>query len=140
MSTKPSYKTKPCPADALVVLAILLLAAAISFLLLRPNQQTDGEVIAVVSIDGTEVDRFAPKELLQSPRTYTGNGYTLQVAYSIAKGEEEPGLCVAVSDCPTLDCVHTGTVTRSGQSIICLPARIIIELTGQPGDVDVVIG
>ena len=41
------------------------------------------------------------------------------------------------------DCVHTGRITRSGQSIVCLPARIVIQLTGgQPdGDaVDIVIG
>ena len=50
---------------------------------------------------------------------------------------------VAEADCPTQDCVHTGTITRSGQSIVCLPARIVIQLTGgQPdGDaVDIVIG
>ena len=118
----------------------MLLAATISLLLLRPEQESGTELTAVVSINGVETDRFSPKELLQAPRTYSSNGYTLQVAYSIARGEDEPGLCVAVSDCPTLDCVHTGTITRSGQSIICLPARIIIELTGQSNDVDVVIG
>ena len=34
------------------------------------------------------------------------------------------------SDCPTQDCVHTGTITRSGQSIVCLPARVSVVLTG----------
>ena len=47
------------------------------------------------------------------------------------------------SDCPTQDCVHTGTISRSGQSIVCLPARIVIQLTGGAADssgVDIVIG
>ena len=47
------------------------------------------------------------------------------------------------ADCPTQDCVHTGTITRTGQSIVCLPARIIIRLEGGTVDKDapdVVIG
>ena len=57
----------------------------------------------------------------------------------------EPGGGVRVeeSDCPTQDCVHTGTITRAGQSIVCLPARVIIRLEGGTADKhapDVVIG
>ena len=41
------------------------------------------------------------------------------------------------------DCLHTGAVSRSGQSIVCLPARVIVQLVGgseaDPG-VDAVIG
>ena len=47
------------------------------------------------------------------------------------------------SDCPTQDCVHTGAITRGGQSIVCLPARIVIQLEGGPeadSGVDLVIG
>ena len=99
----------------------------------------------MVSVDGTEVDRFSPEALREGPRTYTGGGYTLEVALSIdyehpASSALPPsgqtGLCVAASDCPTQDCVHTGTITRSGQSIVCLPARIIVRLEGGEPDVE----
>ena len=95
------------------------------------------EIGAVILKDGQEIDRFAPADLENEPRTYAHNGYTLTVT------AEGGGLRVAEADCPTQDCVHTGTITRSGQSIVCLPARIVIQLTGgQPdGDaVDIVIG
>ena len=72
------------------------------------------------------------------PRTYSYNGVTLTVA-----AEDGNGLRVSSSDCPTQDCVRTGTISRSGQSIVCLPARIIIQLTGgaaDSNDVDIVIG
>ena len=82
----------------------------------------------------------------------TVDGYTLTVAFGI--DYENPastaplpsgksGLYVAVSDCPTQDCVRTGIITQSGQSIVCLPARIIVQLTGaesKPGAVDAVVG
>ena len=45
------------------------------------------------------------------------------------------------SDCPTQDCVHTGHISRSGQSIVCLPARVVIQLEGgTDSGVDAVIG
>lgn len=32
---------------------------------------------------------------------------------------------VSESDCPGRDCVHTGTITRAGQSIVCLPEQVV---------------
>ena len=131
---KRSPELKPRFWDGLVVLAVLALAAAA--LTVWPSG-SDDTLTAVVTADGQELDRFAPAELAAGPRTYTHNGYTLTVA---AEGD---GLRVSEADCPTQDCVHTGTISRGGQSIVCLPARIIIQLTGgqaDPGGVDVVIG
>ena len=136
--------------DARVVLLVAVLAAGIGFFQWRGGGTE--ALTAVVSIDGAEADRFAPRDLLESPRTYSGNGYTLTVV--LAADYESPslsalppsgkaGICVAVSDCPTQDCVHTGMIYRSGQSIVCLPARIVIRLEGgaaDPNGVDAVSG
>ena len=73
---------------------------------------------------------------------HSANGYTLYVALAYTGGPDY-GIQVSRSDCPTQDCVHTGTISRSGQSIVCLPARIIIQLEGttDSGDgPDLVIG
>ncbi len=132
---KRSPELKPNLWDILVVLAVVALAAA-SALTVWPGRDS-GSLTAVVTADGEELDRFAPADLAAGPRTYTHNGYTLTVT------AEDGGLRVSEADCPTQDCVHTGTISRSGQSIVCLPARIIIQLTGgqaDPGGVDVVIG
>ena len=132
---KRSPELKPNLWDILVVLAVVALAAA-SALTVWPGRDS-GSLTAVVTADGEELDRFAPADLAAGPRTYTHNGYTLTVT------AEDGGLRVLEADCPTQDCVHTGAISRSGQSIVCLPARIIIQLTGgqaDPGGVDVVIG
>lgn len=132
---KRSPELKPNLWDILVVLAVVALAAA-SALTVWPAGDS-GSLTAVVTADGEELDRFAPADLAAGPRTYTHNGYTLTVT------AEDGGLRVSEADCPTQDCVHTGAISRSGQSIVCLPARIIIQLTGgqaDPGGVDVVIG
>ena len=47
---------------------------------------------------------------------------------------------VTQSDCPGQDCVHSGAVSRAGQSIVCLPARIVVELVGAADGYDLVTG
>lgn len=143
-------KLRPTAWDALVVLCVAALAVALAVFQWRGGTQES--LTAVVSVDGAEVDRFSPEDLLEGPRTYTNNGYTLTVALGIdCEGPAlnamppsgESGLRVAASDCPTQDCVHTGMITRSGQSIVCLPARIIVRLEGgtaDPDGVDAVLG
>ena len=150
MPMKPPPKLRPTAWDGLVVLCVAALALGTAFFQWRGG--TDQALTAVVSVDGTEVDRFAPADLAASPRTYEHNGYTLEVALSIdyehpASSVLPPsgksGLCVVRSDCPTQDCVHTGTITESGQSIVCLPARFILCLEGgtpDPDGVDAVLG
>ena len=51
------------------------------------------------------------------------------------------GVAVTASDCPGGDCVRTGAITQSGESIVCLPARVVIQLEGgTDSGVDAVIG
>ena len=128
---------KPNFWDVTVVLAVVVLAILSALTVWRGGTET-GALTAVVTADGQEIDRFAPADLLDAPRAYSYNGVTLTVA-----AEDETGLRVSSSDCSTQDCVHTGTISRGGQSIVCLPARIVIQLTGgttDSNDVDIVIG
>ena len=47
---------------------------------------------------------------------------------------------VSESDCPGQDCVRTGSISRAGQSIVCLPAQVVISLESAASEVDVVLG
>ena len=143
-------KLRPTAWDGLVVLCVAALALGTALFQWRGG--SSGALTAVVSVDGEETDRFAPAELLEGPGIYSANGYTLEVCAAV-RGEASPldhrnsggeaGIRVSRSDCPTQDCVHTGTITRGGQSIVCLPARIVIRLEGgtvAPDAVDAVLG
>lgn len=138
MPMRSPIKTKPTPADALVAAVILLLAAALTAGLWSWNRNQSGALTAVVSVDGRETDRVVLSELsAREERTYSHNGCTLTVVFSPEYVQ------VTQSDCPTQDCVHTGAISRGGQSIICLPARIIVRLEGASSggnDVDLTIG
>ena len=120
--------------DAVVAAIVALLAVAVALWFYLPKTQS-GELTVVISTGGEEAERVKLNSFTET--TVTHNRYTLRIT---ADGS---GVRVADSDCPTQDCVRTGTISRSGQSIVCLPARIIIQLTGgaaDSNDVDIVIG
>ena len=120
--------------DAVVAAIVALLAVAVALWFYLPKTQSS-ELTVVISTGGEETERVKLNNFTEA--TVTHNGYTLRIT---ADGS---GVRVTDSDCPTQDCVRTGTISRSGQSIVCLPARIIIQLTGgaaDSNDVDIVIG
>ena len=41
---------------------------------------------------------------------------------------------VADASCPDKDCVHRGAQSRAGASIICLPNRVSVQLSGEAAD------
>lgn len=134
---KSSIKRKPTGWDGVVAAAILLLAAVSGGGYWARMLSDGGGLTAVVSADGREVDRVVLSGLsAPETRTYTAGGYTLTVEFSPS------GVRVAKSDCPNQDCVHTGAVDHPGRSIVCLPARLSVQLTGHGGGsgVDAVVG
>ena len=134
MSTKPSSpELRPNRYDALVVLVVLALAATLAvrpFLAARAPQS--GALTVVVSADGQELDRLPLAQF--GTHTYANNGYTLTV--TAAGG----AVSVTQSDCPGQDCLHTGRITRAGQSIVCLPEQVIVTLEGKTPSADVILG
>jgi hypothetical protein len=49
--------------------------------------------------------------------------------YRIVIAAENGRICFAEANCPDKVCVHTGWISKPGQSAACLPARIIIKVT-----------
>lgn len=121
---------KPSKWDALVVLAVLALAALFGARLwFVPADSAEPHI--AVTIDGEVVERLPFGD---AERSYTSNGYTVHVVVS------DSGVCVDHADCPTQVCVHTGTISRAGQSIICLPSGIVITVEGTAEDYDAIVG
>ena len=128
---KRSPELKPTKWDTLVVLAVLLLALTLAA---RPYfaAKAAGELTVSVAIDGETVERCALSAY--EGGTYESRGYTLTVAV------ESGAVRVRESDCPNQDCVHSGVISRAGQSIVCLPARVAVTLEGASSDYDLIAG
>ena len=132
MSTNVLPELRPNRYDALVVLAVLALAALLAVKpFLTANAPQSGALTVVVTADGQTLDRLPLADF--GTRTYESDGCTLTLTAA------DGALSVTESDCPNQDCVRSGAISRAGQSIVCLPARIVAELTGE-ADYDLVTG
>lgn len=114
------------PLDILLILVPLLLAAAL-WLFLRPHGS--GEV-AVVTIDGEEYGRYALSDDCTVSIESEGGGTNLLV---IADGAAQ----ITQANCGDHTCIRTGSISQTGQSIICLPHKVVVRIEGgTAGDVD----
>ena len=126
MNTSSSKKTESNPRlqpslwDAAVILPILALAALLFFSFLP--QRTDGALLCTVSQDGAVLDVFSLTE--DSPTEHRTYG-----EYSILI--EDGSVSIAHAPCDNQDCVRTGRIHLANQSIVCLPGRFIVELSGE---------
>lgn len=106
----------------IILLGGLLFVLAVITLIVFLTRQAGAEV--VVSVDGQEVAAFS----LDVDTTYeiesAGGGRNLLV---IEGGQAY----LSDASCPDLLCVHMGKISRAGQSIICLPNKVTVEIRGK---------
>ena len=108
------------------LISAFLLIACVSLLVNRSCSST-GEW-AGVKVNGVETARYS----LSENGTYVLNGGTnvLEIRDGQARMTE--------ADCPNHLCVKQGPVRYSGQSIVCLPNKVTVTLTGGKGTYDFV--
>ena len=96
----------------------LLLAAALMWLLVRPGGAGGW---AVVTADGEEIARYS----LDVERTVVLGGDAYNIL-QIAGGRAS----VVEANCGDHTCVRTGAVFREGETIVCLPHRLVVRIEG----------
>lgn len=133
---KQSPKQTPTPWDGLVVVGVLCLALVAGLWL--SHTAGTGDLMLVMAVDGQTVDTVMLGDLTEeTQRTLTALDYTLELTLT------PTSVTVSHADCPNQDCVHSGTITQAGQSIVCLPGHASLRLVGtgdSAPEIDVVIG
>ena len=112
-----------------IIVCILIFILGLILYLFSLNKST-GEV-AIVYYDHDEVLRIDLKD--KSQRTYTVNGYNGDILIETIDGK------VRVVDeiSPKHLCSKQGFINSSSDSIICLPNKVVIEITSD--EVDTVV-
>ncbi len=104
------------------VLAFLLSLAAIMAVGMRVYGQPDQDPVALVtSPEGQWIFPFSTERVL------TPVGLKGGCVVSFRAGSVR----VLRSDCPEQICVRTGSISRPGQWIACVPHRVFIEIMGK---------
>ncbi len=104
-------------ADLLLIAGLLLLALG----LFAAFRLFGGEgAYAVVTVDGRETGRYP---LSESGRFELNGGSNILVI-------EDGAARVTEANCPDKLCVRQGAISRSGETIVCLPNRLVVTVVG----------
>jgi hypothetical protein len=104
--------------DMLLVVLLLLIAGLL--LLWISMSQKDGQKV-VISVD-TEVVKELSLNKDQEYLVELDDGGWNRVVI-------QEGVCrVEEANCPTQDCVSMGQISMTGQSIICLPHKVLVQI------------
>lgn len=108
--------------DAILIAALMLLGGALA-VFLYATRQSGGYVS--VQVDGEMVMELPLSEDTQVLLGEDGHTNTLVIRNGTAQ--------VVEADCPDQICVRQGAVQYEGESIVCLPHKLVVSVEGGQG-------
>ncbi len=114
--------------DFYLVLFLLLLAAALHFYL--TTRPASGQISFQIQQDDRIVQTIRHSALTNTGQfsVRTGNG-NVHIEIDPAKGAR-----IIESPCPDKLCMHQGYIKKSGQTILCLPEKVLITVVSERKD------
>ncbi len=120
-NVKPSADGKHKTRNDIILAAVLLLVAAASFLWWHFSR-AEGDSVTV-TVDGVRTAVYS----LSEDREVEITGGEYRNVMVIRDGK----VSVSEANCPDGICVKTRSASRAGESIVCLPHRLVIEVIGE---------
>ena len=114
--------------DWVAIVAVLVLAVGL-WVLCMPRAQAGRDAVAQIYREG---------KLVQELPLFSTQEVEIQGDYLNIVSVENGRVCFSHSDCPGEDCVHSGSISQPGRSLVCLPNRVEVRISGS-GDVDFVV-
>lgn len=112
--------------DIIIIVGLLILSFVPSFILgLRNNQEYTG-AYAEISVAGKVIEKIYFKETEGEKEIPIKTSYgenTIHVS--------KDGIYMSEADCTDEICLKDGMITKVGQSLVCLPHKLIIEIKGE---------
>lgn len=103
-----------------ILVAILAIIILISFVYVRRQQEKEAFTIDV-SVDGITTATYSLDEEIDTwIDGYQGGRNHLIIHEKTVKIEE--------ADCPDKLCVKQGAISKSGETVVCLPHRIVVTV------------
>lgn len=111
------------PYDYLIIL-VLIIGSFLPIILFQSHAQSQtGARYAIIRINGKEVDRFDLDKQASLEKTY----YPAEGQYNIIE-IDNGRIRVKEDNSPDQIAVKTGWIAKNGQTSICLPHKLVIEI------------
>ncbi len=116
----------------LILLAVILAAALIIFGVFKiRNQETGAQV--KVTVDGETYGTYDLNPSDGKPQTIEIKiGGVVTNILVIEDGKAD----VTEADCPDKLCVNQKAISVTGETIVCLPNKVVVEVIGDTGEAD----
>ncbi len=113
----------------LIILFVALILVFAGFKLM--HQETGAEV--VIQVDGVEYGRYSINQDAEIPVTDDDGNETNLLVIKDGKAD------MTEADCPDQLCVHQKAISHQGETIVCLPNRIVVSVSGgEESEIDTV--
>ena len=112
----------------LIAIAAVLLLGVVVFIAFLPLRATENASVQI----------YQNGKMIHELPLYENRTVTIEGVYSNTVAIRDGAVYMEESNCPGKDCVHSGSIEKPGRSIICLPNRVEIRVTGQ-SDIDAVV-
>ena len=113
--------------DIMLISTVIIVCVA-AFLIINFVVKKDG-ITAVVKVDGNIVYMLPlDKNASVTVEGYQGGSNTVVI--------ENGTVYMKDADCPDKLCEKTGKISKNGETIVCLPHRVVVEIQGGEGNVD----
>ena len=106
---------------------VLLAAICAAALFFRPD--SGGRPVARITVNGTIVNEIV-LDSVENPYSFTLEG---PGGFSNTVLVEQGRICVSEAGCPDQVCVQQGFIADGTVPIVCLPNKLIIEISGGGG-------
>jgi hypothetical protein len=122
------YKVKK---GDIVIIAVLVVVTAVSFLCLNVFNRNVGEN-AVIEVDGEVV------KVLSLDEDCTFDIVKNSTTTNVVKVENGK-VSVTSADCPDKICKNHSPINKSGESIVCLPNKVVVYISSNNDEIDGVV-
>ncbi|WP_430612874.1 NusG domain II-containing protein [Enterococcus sp. DIV0876] len=114
------------PWDGVIIL-LLILSSFLPILIFGQTQTAAKE--AVLRVDGTEIKRF---DLVEGQKSYTYLYEDEDGDYNLLEIDGDR-IRIKEANCGDQICVRRGWASKNGETIVCLPHKMVIEIQASDG-------
>ncbi|KPG72012.1 NusG domain II-containing protein [Enterococcus sp. RIT-PI-f] len=114
------------PWDGVIIL-LLILSSFLPILIFGQTQTATKE--AVLRVDGTEIKRF---DLVEGQKSYTYLYEDEDGDYNLLEIDGDR-IRIKEANCGDQICVRRGWASKNGETIVCLPHKMVIEIQASDG-------